>query len=148
MDTMNSKEIFQRFQDLLTEFLETDKVLLEIDSNERSISHKLAEHMQSKFTGWNVDCEYNRVKYKLKKVNGKKVNGKLVNPDIIVHHRNTYENLLVVEVKKSRNKKGIQNDRKRLENFLKAPLIYKAGILIVFKGTNATLEKFVYCPEG
>ena len=143
MDTMNSKEIFQRFQDLLTEFLETDKVLLEIDSNERSISHKLAEHMQSKFTGWNVDCEYNRVIYKLKKVNGK-----LVNPDIIVHHRNTLENLLVVEVKKSRNKKGIQKDRKRLENFLKAPLIYKAGILIVFKGTNATIEKFEYCREG
>ena len=143
MDTMNSKEIFQRFQDSLTEFLETDKVLLEIDSNERSISHKLAEHMQSKFTGWNVDCEYNRVIYKLKKVNGK-----LVNPDIIVHHRNTLENLLVVEVKKSRNKKGIQKDRKRLENFLKAPLIYKAGILIVFKGTNATIEKFEYCREG
>lgn len=140
---MNSKEIFQRFQDSLTEFLETDKVLLEIDSNERSISHKLAEHMQSKFTGWNVDCEYNRVIYKLKKVNGK-----LVNPDIIVHHRNTLENLLVVEVKKSRNKKGIQKDRKRLENFLKAPLIYKAGILIVFKGTNATIEKFEYCREG
>lgn len=55
------------------------------------------------FPKWNVDCEYNRVKYDFKKVNGK-----LVNPDIIVHHRNTFVNLLVVEVKKSGNKKGIK----------------------------------------
>ena len=140
---MKPEEIFQRFEKSLAEFLKADRVLLEVNANERAISHKLAEHIQDQFLNWNVDCEYNRVEF-----DPKKVNGKLVNPDIIVHHRNTLENLLVVEVKKSRNKKGIQKDRKRLENFLKAPLIYKAGILIVFKGTNATIEKFEYCREG
>lgn len=136
---MDTKEIFQRFEESLTEFLKADHILLEINANERAISHKLAEHIQNQFPEWNVDCEYNRVKYDLKRVNGK-----LVNPDIIVHHRNTSENLLVVEVKKSGNKKGIRRDQERLENFSKGPLIYKTGVLIIFKGNNYTLKKFVY----
>ena len=37
-----------------------DRELLDVDANERSITHKLAEHLQRKFPGWHVDCEYNR----------------------------------------------------------------------------------------
>jgi hypothetical protein len=133
---MEPKEVFQRFEKSLNEFLRSDNFLLEVRVNERAISHKLAEHIQSQFPEWNVDCEYNRVKYDFKKVKGK-----LVNPDIIVHHRNTFVNLLVVEVKKSGNKKGIKKDIERLEIFTKDSIIYKVGILVVFNKMN-TITKF------
>ena len=38
-----------------------DRELLAVDANERSITHKLAEHLQREFPEWHVDCEYNRV---------------------------------------------------------------------------------------
>ena len=38
-----------------------DRELLDVDANERSITHKLAEHLQREFPEWHVDCEYNRV---------------------------------------------------------------------------------------
>lgn len=31
-----------------------------MNANERSMTHKFAEHLQKYFPGWNVDCEYNR----------------------------------------------------------------------------------------
>lgn len=37
-----------------------DSYLLQNDLNERTITHKLAEHYQKLFPRWNVDCEYNR----------------------------------------------------------------------------------------
>ena len=135
---MDTKEIFQRFEESLTEFLKADHILLEINANERAISHKLAEHIQNQFPEWNVDCEYNRVKYDLKRVNGK-----LVNPDIIVHHRKTPDNLLVVEVKKSNNKISILKDIERLKNFTKDNLVYKAGILVVLEKESHTQLKFL-----
>lgn len=40
--------------------LTKDSYLLANNLNERSITHKLAEHYQYLFPLWNVDCEYNR----------------------------------------------------------------------------------------
>ncbi len=37
-----------------------DAYLLKNNLNERSITHKLAEHYQYLFSKWDVDCEYNR----------------------------------------------------------------------------------------
>ena len=37
-----------------------DKDLLDINVNERTITHKLAEYLQKHFPEFNVDCEYNR----------------------------------------------------------------------------------------
>lgn len=37
-----------------------DSQLLEVDASERSLTHKLAEHLQHEFPNWHVDCEYNR----------------------------------------------------------------------------------------
>jgi hypothetical protein len=38
----------------------SDWYLLKNNINERSITHKLAEHLQKSFIEWNVDCEFNR----------------------------------------------------------------------------------------
>lgn len=40
--------------------IKNDEYLLTNNLNERSITHKLAEHYQHLFPRWNVDCEYNR----------------------------------------------------------------------------------------
>ncbi len=37
-----------------------DEYILRLDLNERSITHKLAEHYQHLIPGWHVDCEYNK----------------------------------------------------------------------------------------
>jgi len=37
-----------------------DSVLFTNDVSELSISHKLAEYIQPRFSEYNVDCEYNR----------------------------------------------------------------------------------------
>lgn len=54
-----------------------DNYLLSNDVNERSITHKLAEHFTVFFQSWNVDCEYN------KNLNGPK--NIHINPEIFLH---------------------------------------------------------------
>lgn len=44
----------------LNTLLADDGYLLLNDTSERSITHKLAEHIQLLMQGWNVDCEYNK----------------------------------------------------------------------------------------
>jgi len=81
-----------------------DSFLLENGANERSVAHKLAEYLQIQFPDWNVDCEYNRKGLAQKILDrihecSKQKKTDRVYPDIIVHRRNTDDNLLVVEIK-------------------------------------------------
>jgi len=46
---------------------EKDRDLLDIDVNERTITHKLAEYLQNQFPSYDVDCEYNRYEKDTKK---------------------------------------------------------------------------------
>ena len=43
----------------LNKLFERDAELLQNDVNERSITHKFAEYLESEFPGWDVDWEYN-----------------------------------------------------------------------------------------
>jgi hypothetical protein len=111
------------------DFLAADTSLLEVNANERSMTHKFAEHLQRQFPDWNVDCEYNRngsIPKKLLPMTDLRVSpadedGHTVFPDIIVHRRKETTasgqrpNLLVIEAKKSSNKDD--SDRQKLEAF-------------------------------
>jgi hypothetical protein len=121
------EEIKERIERCLERLTRDDRELLENDVNERSLTHKLAEYLQAEFTEWNLDCEYNR-KYSTpnrlvghpftqKGVPPDDVRARTVYPDIIVHHRNTDENLLVIEVKKASNPDGLEFDKWKLEGF-------------------------------
>lgn len=44
----------------LKKFLKKDSYLSDVDANERSQTHKIAEYLQQIFPEYNVDCEYNR----------------------------------------------------------------------------------------
>ena len=116
-----------------------DRELLAVDANERSITHKLAEHLQREFPGWHVDCEYNRVGRKTKRLR-RRINvgtpklddleAKTVFPDIIVHRRTTSENLLVMEVKKASGQDNT-GDIDKLKRFTEVPEYqYKYGLFL------------------
>ena len=102
--------------------LDRDFFLLQADVNERSITHKLAAYLRAEFPDWDVDCEYNRDRHDPKRldlplrdnVSSDDVHAHTVFPDIIVHHRNTGGNLLVIEVKKSSNREDDTWDCRKL----------------------------------
>ena len=75
-------------------FLKAEGDLLQLNANERSITHKLAEYLQREFSDWNVDCEYNRLGAAIKRLPAPEAigsddeDGRTIFPDIIVHRRN------------------------------------------------------------
>lgn len=107
----NQLAVMQRLSEALSRFFEIDAELFEVGVNERSLTHKLAEHLQAVFSEWHVDCEYNRLGTAIKKlpspetISSDDVYGQTIYPDIIVHRRKQRENLLVIEVKKSSNRR-------------------------------------------
>lgn len=90
-------------------FAKRERTLLEANVNERSLTHKLAEHLQAVFPSWNVDCEYNRLGQMVKRLPRAEetttddTEGRSIFPDIIVHKRGANQNLLVIEAKKTTN---------------------------------------------
>ena len=57
MTTAEYKRIIIR---TLEKFLKEDSYLSNVDANERSQTHKIAEYLQQILPEYNVDCEYNR----------------------------------------------------------------------------------------
>lgn len=139
----NFEQIQGKIKCSLNKLIEFDSFLFEKDLNERTITHKLAEYLQQEFKDWNVDCEYNRdfekyIKsipkwndecYKKPKINDS--SAKTVFPDIIVHQRESRDNLIVIEAKKSATKKDRKCDINKLEMFIKK-FDYKFGFFIDF----------------
>lgn len=114
-----------------------DRELLDVDVNERSITHKLAEYLQSEFTCWHVDCEYNRLGGEVKRLrleftysDPADIEAITVFPDIIVHRRRTNYNLLVIEVKKAAGR-GDTRDVEKLKAFTQVTEYkYKYGLFL------------------
>ena len=112
-------------ENVLNKILKNDSFLLVNDVNERTISHKIAEYLNQEVSDeWDVDCEYNRnfdeikvVHFEVPNPSSKDTQAKTVYPDIIVHKRNTGENLIVLEIKKSSNNDDGNYDRKKLEAY-------------------------------
>jgi hypothetical protein len=140
---LNRREVRLKVERAIQQWLKRDRLLLELDVNERSITHKLAEHLQNEFSSWNVDCEYNRKGNAQKKlppelldkpVHPWDTDGVTVFPDIIVHKRNTKSNLVVIEVKKDTNRQDSQWDLKKLHAFRADPhYAYEHAISVVLQ---------------
>jgi len=135
---MKTKEEIEEIINLaIKELIEKDKYLLEVNINERTITHRLAIYLEQYFENWNVDCEYNRnhedikkLKNYLKTTTTDDTEAKTVFPDIIVHKRGTNENnLLVIEVKKSSNNEDREKDINKLKAF-KKELKYEYAVFI------------------
>lgn len=125
-----------RIKKAYNKLLKNDLFLLENNVNERSITHKLAEYLQLEFSDYNVDCEYNRNGLEVKRLESFKknissdnINGDSVFPDIIIHHRGTNDNFIVIEAKKTSNSND--SDLTKLKAY-KKDLKYKYAYFISF----------------
>lgn len=131
----NFKEICQKVDIAIKILLKKDRFLLENGVHERSISHKLAEYLQTQFPDWNVDCEYNRKGHETKKLRRTCSTDDKIYPDIIIHQRSTKENLLVIEIKSSDLSE--ECDIEKLKLFTSnTEFEYTYGIFIRFTGTK------------
>jgi len=127
-----------------------DQDLLDVEVNERTITHKLAEYLQDEFPEWHVDCEYNRWYEQVKKLRIREwhsspddTEARTVSPVMIVHRRRTDQNLIVLEVKKA---SGIAetHDIEKLRAFTGEPEYrYRLGLFLRI-GTNLDPELRVF----
>lgn len=124
--TFTLDEVIKRVTAALDVFLIKDLQLLQLRTDERAITPRIADHIRKYFLEWHVDSEYNRRGDK-----PKNQGGHLVRPDIIVHHRGAPENLLCIEVKKEGE--NLDDDRIKLKNFTdpRGDDRYQFGLLLV-----------------
>lgn len=135
-----------KIQAALGRLIKEDIYLLEVDINERSLTHRLAIYLEKLFPDYHVDCEYNRdgsdkkmlhiLKTKIKKNNEPNhiepndIDSSTVFPDITIHRRGTNDNFVVIEAKKSTsNGDGI--DKKKLQLY-KKELNYRHAFFVRF----------------
>ena len=104
----------------LSEFYARETFLLDKDLGERTLAHRLAVCCERQFTGWDVDCDFNRLGERtLRLPHGSVVStddhfGKSVYPDIVVHQREIPNNLLAIEVRKAGNHQPLEHDQHKL----------------------------------
>jgi hypothetical protein len=102
--------------DALNLLFEQDGKLLELNTSERAIAAKLAQHLQTHFSNCHVDVEYNRMGDAAKRVAWSD-RPEEVYPDIIVHTRATDKNILAIELKKDSNPENKDQDILKLKAY-------------------------------
>jgi len=135
-------EIELNLEEVLGRFVTEEISLLQVNASEQSISNRLARIIESSIDGWDVDCEYNREMYEIKKLKyalteGTEIESKAVVPDIIIHHRLTNENLLAIEIKKVNNHENRFKDHSKLKAF-REQLGYKYTWFVDFNTSKGT----------
>ncbi len=120
----------------VNEFYSRDSKLLELNSSEWSIAHRIACYLEQLFEEWNIDCEYTRMgEDGSTKRNSE---GDYKRPDIIIHHRGKLEkshNLLIIELKVNNS---TENDYQKLRDFTRTPCAerpfqYQYGLALSLK---------------
>jgi len=135
----------------LKEFYARETHLLEKDLGERTLTHRLAVHLEKQFAGWDVDCDYNRLGERtLRLPKGTIVStddalGKSVYPDIVVHQREIPNNLLAIEVRKASNHQPPEHDRHKLRALTDPHLwfAYWIGVYLVLGKQSVVSEVYV-----
>lgn len=135
-ESLTGKDVRKRIERAYKMLIEKDVYLLKVDANERSITHRLAIHLESVFPEYDVDCEYNRDGFSSKRLRVHKesidsddTNGTTVYPDIIIHHRGEKCNFIVIEAKKLSNTDD--SDKEKLDIY-KSELLYKYAYFVRF----------------
>lgn len=134
-------EVHAALNEAIEQLLVIDHHLLDANASERSLSHRLAIHLIDQFPDYEIDCEYNRDGFDVKKLTlaerdfkDDELDAVTVFPDIIVHKRgHQNNNLLVIEIKKASSSVSHDYDIEKLKAF-KAELNYTfaAHVIIGF----------------
>src|SRR3954467_340724 len=101
----------------LHEFYAHEAFLLEKEAGERALTHRLAVHFEKQFSGWEIDCEFDRLGDRTLRLPHGSIPStahplaKSIYPDIVVPQRAIPNNLLAVEVRKSANHQPLDHDR-------------------------------------
>ncbi len=153
--TPSSGTVVNYVEDALGTLFDDDKPLLVNDSNERSITHRLAIYLEQEIKDlepdYVVDVEYNRVteangatdsikkrvsyheltdSCRGRRIQDDDTDAQTVFPDIIVHERGSSEhNLLVIELKKTSSTESGDCDKEKIVRF-REDLGYKYGIFL------------------
>ena len=130
----------------LQEFYAREAYLMERDLGERALTHRLAVHVEKQFSGWEVDCEFDRLGDRtLKLPHGTIVStddhlAKSVYPDIVVHQREIPNNLLAIEIRKASNHQPIEHDVHKLQALTDPHLwfAYAVGVMVTLAKKNVT----------
>ncbi len=153
---MNKEEVRLALDRALDAFVHHHKHLLAVDASERSMSHQIAVHLAREIPGYDVDCEYNRDGFDVKRlalserhVSDHDEEAITVFPDIIVHRRgNNDHNLLVVEMKKAASNGDFDYDYEKLKAFC-AQLRYEwAAHLVIGNDHHGQLQRNVEWIDG
>lgn len=131
---MTEDTVRRKLKAALGAFFRHERQLLDSGIREESLSHRLAEHISAQFPGWHVDAEYDKVH-----VDGIPAPKKYISstgaefaaiPDIIVHERQTMNNLLAIEIKKTKNRRGRGKDFEKLRAYKRPPYCYKHAVFV------------------
>jgi hypothetical protein len=94
-------------------------------------------YLQDAFADWDVDCEYNRDAR-----HPKKILDRLVYPDVIIHRRNTTENLLAIEMKGHWSKGDRRADYQKLIHLTGPAFGYEFGAHVELNETTTRIRWF------
>ena len=130
----------------LKEFYTREAFLLAHDLGERTLTHRLAVHLEKQFPDFVVDCDFDRLGPRtLNLPHGSIVStddhlGKSIYPDIVVHQREVPNNLLAIEVRKAGNHQPVEHDRQKLRALTDAHIwfAYWIGALVTLGKTGVT----------
>ena len=135
----------------LQEFYARETYLFEQDLGERTLTHRLAVHLEKQFPGWEVDCDYDRLGERtLAAAAGhhrfdRRSSGKSIYPDIVVHQREIPNNLLAIEVRKASNHQPPEHDRHKLQALTDPHLwfAYRIGLYLVLDRKSVVSDVYV-----
>jgi hypothetical protein len=138
MESSSEAEVHAAVEAAIDALCADDRHLLDADASERSMSHRLAVHLISRFPSYEVDCEYNRDGFNVKKLmlservaQDDALDAVTVFPDIIVHKRDRQDqNLLVLEMKNASSPVDHDYDIEKLRAF-KIELKYRYAAHVV-----------------
>src|SRR6476619_812953 len=134
----------------LQEFYAREIFLFEKDLGERTLTHRLAVHLEKQFPGWSVDCDYNRLGERMLLLpKGTIVStddeiGKSIFPDIVVHQREIPNNLLAIEVRKASNHQPPEHDQHKLRALTDPHLWFAYWIGVYLVLGNKSVVSDVY----
>lgn len=129
-------------------FYAREAYLLERDIGERALTHRLAVYVEGQFSGWEVDCDFNRLGERtLRMPKGSIVStdddiGKSVYPDIVVHQREIPNNLLAIELRKAANHQPPEHDQHKLRGLTDPHLwfAYRIGVFLTLGKKRVTVS--------
>ncbi|MGY4367985.1 hypothetical protein ACVW1A_004050 [Bradyrhizobium sp. LB1.3] len=133
----------------LRDFYAHEGFLFEKDIGERAVTHRFAVYLERQFSGWAVDCNYDRLGERtLHLPHGTIIStddhlDKSIYPDVVVHQREIPNNLLTVEIRKASNHTSLEHDQHKLMALTDAHVwfAYWIGVLLVLDRHHVTISE-------